>query len=454
MASPPYSSTASSPPGPTPLSLPRQRPPTNGLGLPQKHRKLSTASSQPTSAHPLRQTSFPPSEAGSYSRDGFSPAESLDSLDDADIRSAVGDNAEPSKKRKRGEKRPRGRPPKDPRAQHSKRGVESTNGSEVPRREGDEEEDDEEDEDEGDGVLGASRAAGDFSLLPAEMDRDKQRKFLFREAVPPAHQARYDSFNTVKLRPADVRRLVNQTLSQSVPANVVTVVGSYTKMFAGMLVEAARGVQAERMAVKEKRPDGEQNAAWERLRGMMEPPEVEWESESEDDEDSGEEEEMHEKADGETNGEVDKEMNGKADADSDVEEKVETNGDTKRQGLPDGDPDSADEKSGEETTAIAALPNGKDRGNKSRAKKVKISHPDPLDTSLPEHDFAHAEPGAWGLGQFIEDCDRGPLQPDHLREALRRYRRSRAGGSVGYTGISLEGREGVAPRMGGRKLFR
>ena len=49
---------------------------------------------------------------------------------------------------------------------------------------------------------------------------------------------------------------------------------------------------------------------------------------------------------------------------------------------------------------------------------------------------------------------RGPLMPDHLREALRRYRKDRDGGSAGFLGLSLRGRETVAARAGGRRLFR
>ena len=62
--------------------------------------------------------------------------------------------------------------------------------------------------------------------------------------------------------------------------------------------------------------------------------------------------------------------------------------------------------------------------------------------------------GAGGMAPDIEECDRGPLLPDHLREALRRYKKRRAGGPVGFTGLSLEGRENTAPRMGGRRLFK
>jgi transcription initiation factor TFIID subunit 11 len=62
--------------------------------------------------------------------------------------------------------------------------------------------------------------------------------------------------------------------------------------------------------------------------------------------------------------------------------------------------------------------------------------------------------GAGGLSTSIEECNRGPLLPDHLREALRRYKKARKGGTVGFTGLSLEGREIAASRMGGRRLFR
>jgi len=49
---------------------------------------------------------------------------------------------------------------------------------------------------------------------------------------------------------------------------------------------------------------------------------------------------------------------------------------------------------------------------------------------------------------------RGPLTPDHLREALRRIKKDRIGGAGGFQGVSLMGKERTAPKMGGRKLFR
>lgn len=50
--------------------------------------------------------------------------------------------------------------------------------------------------------------------------------------------------------------------------------------------------------------------------------------------------------------------------------------------------------------------------------------------------------------------NRGPLTPDHLREALRRMKKDRVGGAAGFQGVSLTGKVGTVPKMGGRKLFR
>ncbi len=53
-----------------------------------------------------------------------------------------------------------------------------------------------------------------------------------------------------------------------------------------------------------------------------------------------------------------------------------------------------------------------------------------------------------------KEIDRGPITPDHLREALRRYKKDREGGSAGFLGLSGHGVEKVAARVNGKKLFR
>lgn len=60
-----------------------------------------------------------------------------------------------------------------------------------------------------------------------------------------------------------------------------------------------------------------------------------------------------------------------------------------------------------------------------------------------------------GVNEKTKEVDRGPILPDHLREALRRYKKDREGGSAGFLGASLGG--GVmhaGAKIGGKRLFR
>jgi transcription initiation factor TFIID subunit 11 len=264
-------------------------------------------------------------------------------------------------------------------------------------------EDDDDDEDEG-GAAGGGRMplyeGGQMSA--AEYETDNKQKAMFRQYMDMVDRQplsapgrdglttrdmreRYDAYNRSKLKTADVRRLVNQTLSQSVPANVVTVVSAYTKTFAGLLIEEARTVQAEWMAVGEKRADGVGNPAYNRLKRAQE------------------------KTTGAQNG------------DQSAENEVEAQGSSQKNG---------------------------------EVKVEPISSPAEQEPQTNGHDEENSiyPGGAGGLSSSIEECDRGPLLPDHLREALRRYKKSQ--NSVGFTGLSLEGREVAAARMGGRRLFR
>jgi transcription initiation factor TFIID subunit 11 len=211
---------------------------------------------------------------------------------------------------------------------------------------------------------------------------------------------RYDVWNRAKLRTGDLRRLINQTLSQSVPANVVTVVNSYTKMFAGMLIAEAREVQAEWMAMEAERADGEANPAFKRLKRTYEPEDGQ-----------------------EVNGE-------EATRPNTAESNNKTNGVKKEESSSPTNP---------APTQSDAVMND----------STQPSSTQPNDSIQPLYPG-----GAGGLSTSIDECDRGPLLPDHLREALRRYKKARKGGTVGFTGMSLEGREVAASRMGGRRLFR
>ena len=417
MASPP-SWSATSPPGPLPLALPRQRP---SLAVPKtaKSRKPSIASAT-SHSHPLRQTSFPPQEslesqhaAAEDAALRYSPSQGSleDEFSDSEIVSAISgptaneDGA--TKKRKRGEKRGRGRPPRqsgfrngsvslvngEDGGRHS--GTPATNkrgGTAGAHSSGDDEDENEEDED-------LTRQPSSGANLGMDQALENQQKSMFRnyleriDALPLTHPERqgltardmgerYDVWNRAKLKAPDVRKLVNQTLSQSVPGPVVTVVSSYTKMFAGILIEEARKFQSEWMAVEEKRADGAENPAYKRL----------------------------------------KQSHGSQEA----------NGDSHRR------PESSQS----------------DKTLSGVVKHESSSSPAQLNGDQEQSSEGLYSGGAGGLSTSLEECDRGPLTPDHLREALRRYRKARKGGTVGFTGLSLGGREVAAPRMGGRRLFR
>ncbi|KAL2354744.1 histone-fold-containing protein [Cryomyces antarcticus] len=308
MASPPnYSAT--SPPYPGTLSLPRKRP---SLGPPNPSAPKRQKSLAAQSAHPLRQTSFPPEASGSsiYSR---SPS----------VESSVAGSAITSSAPNGAKKRGRGRLPKNDDGTvrstpaGSVRG--GKGGSAAPTGAGsvvagEGAADEEEAEEEG-GEVNTMLEGGKMS--EAAQTQEREHLSLLVQALSPDQAERYDIWRRVRLKKETVRKITNQTLSQSVPASVVTTINGYTKVFIGEIIDRAREVQTEWMAASLTLPTGELN-----------------------------------------------------------------------------------------------------------------------------------------VGGGYEERDRGPLTPDHLREALRRYKKDREGGGAGFQGLSLEGRENTASRMGGKRLFR
>jgi transcription initiation factor TFIID subunit 11 len=57
-----------------------------------------------------------------------------------------------------------------------------------------------------------------------------------------------------------------------------------------------------------------------------------------------------------------------------------------------------------------------------------------------------------------EEARRGPLRPEHLREAVRRYRKGVEGGGVGMQWVFYQQQQGGVERFptrtGGRRIFR
>nr|POE87490.1 transcription initiation factor tfiid subunit 11 [Quercus suber] len=387
MASPPNYSGSTSPPGPSSLALPRQRP---TLALPAQTSRRASQTSSTSAAHPLRQTSFPPPDleaqhaAAEDRKYAYSPSAASntgdDFSDDNDIVSAisgpVGDDAFNSKKRKRGERRPRGRPSK----QALRAGSMSVVNGDEPKRRGTtaapsatgaagDDADGEDEDDEEEVAVGGGRVPiwEGGQMTAEEKDEESRIKGAFTQTVSAAHRDRMDLQQKVTLKTGDVRKLVNQTLSQSVPPNVILAVKMYSKLFAARLIEEAREVQAEWLAVEEKRPDGSANRAYQRLRQTF----------------GGEEEEEEEEVEEEVKQPIIKSEEGEA--------------------------------------------------SSSRTQTTESTQPRTNGVAGPSEDIeALLLPGAGGLERDIDECDRGPLTPDHLREALRRYKRRRAKALVGY----------------------
>lgn len=403
-------------PPPT-LSLPKKRPQISLPSAPApKRRKPSIASA---SSHPLRQTSFPPPDrsglasnnnnGGGGGSEVYSPGSLPDDYEDDEIASAVGSVAASNldgvassvvsgrggRGKTRGKRGGRGggrggRGRGDTGSVVSDGATGVGRGSKGPgtAAEGEDEEEEEGDEEDGDllegGKLGRERLEEEKerramflgSLLalaedggvavPEEMVREegmgeeevrRRREMRKRKVqeIASINAQRYELWNRIHLKKEVVRRLTNQTLSQSVPQSVVTAISAYSKVFVGEIVDRALQVQMEWTAA---RIEGEK---------------------------------------------VEKAKKAQSKRDDSVE--------------------------------ILDGPNGAATEDGQGEKEGKVG----------THGVRHAH---------VDERDVGPLLPDHLREALRRYKADREGGVVGFTGLSLEGRENAASRNGGKRLFR
>ncbi|OLN88988.1 Transcription initiation factor TFIID subunit 11 [Colletotrichum chlorophyti] len=275
MASPPYaySPTALSPPYPSSAQLPMssKKRASDGASQPSvKRRKASTLSVTSAAAHPLRQTSFPP-EAGS-------PFARSPSADTMSVVSGSQVSAPPKKKR--------GRKPKNQTNVETREQTPSLVGGRAPTTvsvtgtgaEGQEEgaNDDDDDND-------MQMALVDATARTQEQKQEEIRlRAMLVESFDPDQYDRFEAWRAAKLTESVVKRVVNATVSQSVPPNVALAVKSVSKLFIGDLIEKARDVQGEWIkATGEKqselptpppKDDGSQSrAAMEDKRGPLRP---------------------------------------------------------------------------------------------------------------------------------------------------------------------------------------
>ncbi len=189
------------------------------------------------------------------------------------------------------------------------------------------------------------------------------------EALNPDQATRYDIWRRVKLKKETVRKITNQTLSQSVPPSVITTINGYTKLFIGELVDRARRVQEE----------------WTVAAALG------------------------------------------AAAEKDRKKNI----------------------SGTGTPAFVASPEGV-----SPKQATHASQPSSGTVVGGGNTPPCVEPVSARLAELVHERDKGPLTPDMLREALRRYKKDQEGGGTGFVGLSLDGRDRAAVRLGGKRIFR
>ncbi|KAG6040073.1 hypothetical protein E4U41_001414 [Claviceps citrina] len=270
MASPPYAASplAMSPPNPSPAQLPNKRRSStlDANAPPIKRRKASNLSQSSAPAHPLRHTSFPP-EDGRFLA-ARSPSVDATSIVSGSAVSATASGA-PRKKRGRRLKNAKG----DDSAERTPSLVGGKAATTVSGHGGEKEADDDDEDDEN-----GEMALEDAGARTQEQKQEEVRlRAMLVEAFDSEQYNRYELWRAAKLSDAVVKRVVNATVSQSVPQMVSTAVKAVAKLFAGEIIEAARDVQGEWIMAGEKQadlPTPPSSADYEDGDGGLEEPEI------------------------------------------------------------------------------------------------------------------------------------------------------------------------------------
>ena len=342
---------ATSPPAPFPASLPN----------PKKRPSISSQASlqnvpKKPKLHPLRQTSFPVDAIAAYGSAVTSARSETGSVTGSLLSATSA-------------KRPRGRPrksaqlqPEDVQASQERIAdnatltVDSADNargrarSVMSAKSGAVEGEDDEQEEE----------IAELNIDEKERERDAEaRQYRLVGTFDEDQAFRYASWRRVKFQNSTLKKLVNQTVSQSVGPIPLAAVNHFSKYFVGEIVERARDVQLEYAKVYEKTREDEKNWRQEELKRLEER---------------------------QASGEV-------------------------------------------------------DDHNKLLARDIVRLRRE--------------------VNEYVPNPHKGGLLPDHLREALRRYRIDGEGGGIGFEGLShaLLGATGSATwRAGdgaaGRRLFR
>ncbi|CRK48734.1 hypothetical protein BN1723_008181 [Verticillium longisporum] len=239
MASPPYaqSPTAISPPYPahTPLPVSKKRASDGGSQPSLKRRKASTLSVS-SATHPLRQTSFPPEARSPLAR---SP--SVDTASHVSGSQVSAPAGPPKKKRGRKPKNrnPEGAPDAGTPTPSLVSGRGGTAGGGADGQNGDDGNDDDDDNDMQMGLVG-----GETRTQEQKQEEIRLRAMLV-ECFDEDQMNRYENWRAAKLTDNVVKRVVNATVSQSVPPTVTLAIKSVSKYFIGELIEKAISEQKQ-----------------------------------------------------------------------------------------------------------------------------------------------------------------------------------------------------------------
>ncbi|KAK4038849.1 hTAFII28-like protein conserved region-domain-containing protein [Parachaetomium inaequale] len=243
--SPPYSQTPL--PGINTMSSNKKRTADGPAAPALKRRKASTIStaSGAASAHPLRQTSFPPDDSSALFG-ARSPSVDVDTMS---LVSGSQVSAAAPVKKKRGRKskaeKAREQTPSvaGGRAPTAASGVSDGGGGRGNKSVagggggGDEGEGDDE---------GPTEVAATADVRTKEQKEEEHRmRGMLISALSDDQFYRFENWRAANLSKASVRRLVNATISQSVAENVVIGMRAVAKVFIGDIIESARRVQGE-----------------------------------------------------------------------------------------------------------------------------------------------------------------------------------------------------------------
>ncbi|KAI5292486.1 hypothetical protein KEM52_006318 [Ascosphaera acerosa] len=282
----------------------------------------------------------------------------------------------------------------------------------------------------------------------SDSEAEKQNLAILVDAFDPEQSARYDLFKRAKLNKAMLRKIVNQTLSQSVPPNVITTIGGYTKVFIGELVERARTVQEQWAEIEDRHAREEilrQRQAERRQRRRRQQ--------------RGEKDREPEETDADVKMAADDSSSPagaatRAESPSQPPPPDAANSDA---AMPDPSPPQThdDAADGDRPTTAASSEHGPHDTHAAPAS----------DTEMASTSEAEAEAEAPPQDTPVADHElppnphRGQLLPQHLREALRQYKRDHEGGGVGFAGLSLrslgvQGSGAWGQNGGGKRLFR